>query len=783
MKKKQFLSKLAALTMVAAMGLTAVPATAINAFAASITADTFDTKSSDSALNSAVAAALNSKTFDATTTADNIKSWVQTYLNANGYSGATAVVTIAAPTASSLNKTTDINGNVSYALTVGKLPVSIAVTASKTVDQTTTNVSGNYTANIPIDNLTTAEKVTLAKTIATDAANSVAFGAKDTPNAAVIVKAINDKFSALSSTLSSLFGGNDAVSATNVTFTSTGDTVEGTITLSAGTKTDSDDDVSVLNKKVEDSTATFSIARSAAASQITDVKAYLEGISNIFGGIKNDTTSDEIVEKANALIAGNSTYKSSGVKVTAATFVNDTKTKFGETKTQMVLLTLSDGTNTLTATINPSRTLSDDEYLAAAEEGVEKAASLIDVSDYQDDDAVTPLADDSADQTASDNNSIQDLAANVIAAARTYKPNKDQSATVASISNLTITVKDIDYTKSTVSKEGKAVVTVKYSVPNDDYDTNDDSTEQYKTATSTFTVTFPKLKASPAATLAIGTSSDAATTKTALNEIYTKNRNVQLYGIQTNSDGDTANDELTWSSDNGDVAVVDENGKVTLKGIGTATITVTSKTNSSLTDSLTLIVKLADSYKFTDVQDPDSYYFTAVYQGVADVLDDDDNVVRVKYVDGTSDTTFSPNKNVTRAEFVTFLWRLAGKPNAKESNFSDVKEGSFYEEAVNWASQEGITEGKSENTFDPDAYVTRAEAVTFLYRAFGESQSFGAVSFDDVDDAAYYAKAVSWAVANRITSGTSVKKFSPDDYATRAQAVTFIDNSRYGYSD
>jgi len=771
MKKKQFLSKLAALTMVAAMGLTAVPATAINAFAASVTADTFDTKSSDSALDNAVAAALNSKTFDATTTADNIKSWVEDYLKGDngGYDSATAVVTIAAPTASSLEKTTDINGNVSYALTVGKLPVSIAVTAAKDAN----NVSGNYTANIPIDNLTTAEKVTLAKTIATDAANSVAFGAKDTPNAAVVVKAINDKFSALSSTLSSLFDGDNAVSATNVTFTSTGDTVEGTITLSAGTKTDSDDDVSVLNKKVEDSTATFSVTRSAAASQITDVKSAFENSTLSVGTIKNDTTTDEIVEKANSAIAGNATYKSSGVKVTAAAFVNDTKTKFGETKTQMVLLTLSDGTNTLTATINPSRTLSDDEYLAAAEEGVEKAASLIDVSDYQDDDAVTPLADDS----------IQDLAADVIAAAKTYKPNKDQSATVQSISGLAITVKDIDYTKSTVSKEGKAVVTVEYSVPNDDYDANDDSTEQNKTATSTFTVTFPKLKASPAATLAIGTTSDAATTKTALNEVYTKNKNVQLYGIQTNADGEAANDELTWSSDNGDVAVVDENGKVTLKGIGTATITVTSKTNSSLTDSLTLIVKLASAYKFTDVQDPDSYYFTAVYQGVNDVLDDHNNVIRVKYVDGTSDTTFSPNNNVTRAEFVTFLWRLAGKPNAKESNFSDVKEGSFYEEAVNWASQEGITEGKSENTFDPNAYVTRAEAVTFLYRAFGESQSFGAVSFDDVDDAAYYAKAVSWAVANRITSGTSVKKFSPDDYATRAQAVTFIDNSRYGYSD
>ena len=771
MKKKQFLSKLAALTMVAAMGLTAVPATAINAFAASVTADTFDTKSSDGALDNAVVAALNSKTFDATTTADNIKSWVEDYLKGDngGYDSATAVVTIAAPTASSLEKTTDINGNVSYALTVGKLPVSIAVTAAKDAN----NVSGNYTANIPIDNLTTAEKVTLAKTIATDAANSVAFGAKDTPNAAVVVKAINDKFSALSSTLSSLFDGDNAVSATNVTFTSTGDTVEGTITLSAGTKTDSDGDVSVLNKKVEDSTATFSVTRSAAASQITDVKSAFENSTLSVGTIKNDTTTDEIVEKANSAIAGNATYKSSGVKVTAAAFVNDTKTKFGETKTQMVLLTLSDGTNTLTATINPSRTLSDDEYLAAAEEGVEKAASLIDVSDYQDDDAVTPLADDS----------IQDLAADVIAAAKTYKPNKDQIATVQSISGLAITVKDIDYTKSTVSKEGKAVVTVEYSVPNDDYDANDDSTEQNKTATSTFTVTFPKLKASPAATLAIGTTSDVATTKTALNEVYTKNKNVQLYGIQTNADGEAANDELTWSSDNGDVAVVDENGKVTLKGIGTATITVTSKTNSSLTDSLTLIVKLASAYKFTDVQDPDSYYFTAVYQGVNDVLDDHNNVIRVKYVDGTSDTTFSPNNNVTRAEFVTFLWRLAGKPNAKESNFSDVKEGSFYEEAVNWASQEGITEGKSENTFDPNAYVTRAEAVTFLYRAFGESQSFGAVSFDDVDDAAYYAKAVSWAVANRITSGTSVKKFSPDDYATRAQAVTFIDNSRYGYSD
>jgi len=776
MARNKFLKRMAVTALAASMTFGTVPAMATSAFAASVSADAFDTKTGDNDLNNAVAGALNGQVFDATTTKEAIKSAVENHLSAGGYVGATAVVTVATPTASSIDKSTDINGNVTYTVTKGKLPISIAVTATKDGN----SVSGTYAANIAVDDLTTTEKVAIAKTLASDAANSMTFGAKETPNAAVVVKTINDKISAFNSANGNVLAG---VSATNVAFTNTGDKIEGTITLTAGT--DSTSSATALTKKVEDSTATFSVARSAAASQITDVKNAFENNTISVSAIKNDTTTDEIIEKANAAIAGNNTYKASGVKVTAAAFVNDTKAKYDAPSSQQVLLTLSDGTNTLTASVTLPRVLSDDEYIAAAKEGIEKAASLVKVSDYQNDNAVTPLADNSNDNDSSDKNSIQDLANNVIASALTYKPNKDSNDTLGTKFNganisYRITSDKIDYTKATVSKEGKAVITVKFSVANDDYDANDESSESTKTATSTFTVTLPKLKASAAATLAIGTNNTTATSLTVKNETYSKNRTVQLYGIQKNSDNGNANDELTWTSDNGDVAVVDENGKVTLKGVGTATITVTSKSNPSLTDSLKLIVKLASTYKFTDVQDPDAYYFTPVYQAINNQTAN--QKTRVAYVSGTSDTTFNPSKNVTRGEFVTFLWRLAGKPGAKKSGFTDVKDGSFYAKAINWASQEGIAAGKSSDKFDPNAYVTRAEAVTFLYRAFAEPQSFGANSFDDVNDNAYYAKAVSWAVERGITAGTSVKKFSPDSYTTRGQAVTFIDNSAYGWN-
>jgi hypothetical protein len=143
---------------------------------------------------------------------------------------------------------------------------------------------------------------------------------------------------------------------------------------------------------------------------------------------------------------------------------------------------------------------------------------------------------------------------------------------------------------------------------------------------------------------------------------------------------------------------------------------------------------------------------------------------------GTDATHFSPENSCTRAEIVTFLWRAAGEPSASSDNpFVDVPAGAYYETAVRWAVENGITTGKDATHFDPDATCTRAEAVTFLWRAAGKPTVETTQSqFTDVAAEAYYRGAVAWAVDNSITNGITATTFCPGTTCTRAQIVTFL---------
>ena len=144
---------------------------------------------------------------------------------------------------------------------------------------------------------------------------------------------------------------------------------------------------------------------------------------------------------------------------------------------------------------------------------------------------------------------------------------------------------------------------------------------------------------------------------------------------------------------------------------------------------------------------------------------------------GTSPTTFSPDEGCTRAQVVTFLWRAAGKPDpaSSESPFSDVKEGAYYYNAVLWAVENGITNGTSDKTFSPDETCTRAQIVTFLWRYEEQPAPAGTNNpFADVKPSAYFGSAVLWAVEKGITNGTSATTFDPEDTCTRAQVVTFL---------
>ena len=167
---------------------------------------------------------------------------------------------------------------------------------------------------------------------------------------------------------------------------------------------------------------------------------------------------------------------------------------------------------------------------------------------------------------------------------------------------------------------------------------------------------------------------------------------------------------------------------------------------------------------FVDVPE-NSYYEEAV-----------DWAVENGITNGVSSDRFDSDGLCTRAQIVTFLWRAAGSPAPKSTshNFTDVKAGSYYEQAVLWAVENGITVGTSSTTFSPDATCTRAQAVTFLYRAFGSPAVSDSAAFSDVTADAYYADAVAWAEKKGITTGIGDGLFGSNNDCTRAQIVTFL---------
>ena len=168
---------------------------------------------------------------------------------------------------------------------------------------------------------------------------------------------------------------------------------------------------------------------------------------------------------------------------------------------------------------------------------------------------------------------------------------------------------------------------------------------------------------------------------------------------------------------------------------------------------------------FADIHES-AYYHDPVLWAVAN------NVTN-----GTSDSTFSPDEGCTRAQVVTFLWRVAGKPEPASSKnpFTDVAETAYYYKAVLWAVEQGITNGMTADTFSPDETCTRAQIVTFLWRYEEQPAPAGSSNpFADVKPSAYFGSAVLWAVERGITNGTSATTFDPEDTCTRAQVVTFL---------
>lgn len=242
------------------------------------------------------------------------------------------------------------------------------------------------------------------------------------------------------------------------------------------------------------------------------------------------------------------------------------------------------------------------------------------------------------------------------------------------------------------------------------------------------------------------------------------------------------------------------NGTVTISQANAskgANVTVTVKPNDGyVLETLTVTDKNGDELKLTD-KGNGKYTFTmpgskvevkatfmednSVFNFFYDVPNDAFFYEAVKWAvksgvtNGLSDTMFGPYESCTRAQIVTFLWRAAGSPEPKAttSAMTDLNPNAYYYKAVLWAIENGITDGMTETTFAPDATCTRGQSVTFLYRALGKKVESSA-SFTDVKSDAFYADAINWAVANNVTNGTSNTTFSPNADCTRAEIVTFL---------
>ena len=210
-----------------------------------------------------------------------------------------------------------------------------------------------------------------------------------------------------------------------------------------------------------------------------------------------------------------------------------------------------------------------------------------------------------------------------------------------------------------------------------------------------------------------------------------------------------------------DLTVTDKNGKelkLTDKGNGKYTFTMPA----GKVEINAAFVKEVETSPFSDVS-TSAYYYEAVKWAQEKGI-----------TGGIGNGLFGPNQPCTRAQIVTFLWRAAGSPEPKSmSSFADVSMDAYYAKAVAWAVENGITTGTGDGKFSPDATCTRAQSVTFLFRAIGKLVDSKA-EFSDVLTDSYYANAVAWAVENGVTNGIGDGLFGPDNSCTRAQIVTFL---------
>ena len=358
-------------------------------------------------------------------------------------------------------------------------------------------------------------------------------------------------------------------------------------------------------------------------------------------------------------------------------------------------------------------------------------------------------------------------------AAPTIKISADQTSLTGS-GTVKLTV-----TPNGVPTEGKIEVTCDNGITVNNKDGMFTATLPNETKTYTFTASYAgdnnhnnaeaTCKVSVTHRSSGSSSGSSTTTSNSVSASTASNGKVSL-DKSTAKKGDTVT--VTVTPDAGyqldKLTVTDKNGnvlKLTDKGDGKYSFTMPD----GKVEVKAVFAKEVETRPFGDVS-TDAYYYKAVQWAQEKGI-----------TDGIRSDLFGPKQPCTRSQIVTFLWRAAGSPEPKgtAAGMIDVVPGSYYAKAVAWAVENGITTGTAEGTFSPDATCTRAQAVTFLARAQNATAT-GKTAFSDVPADSYFADAVAWAQANGVTTGTSETTFSPDNDCTRAQIVTFLYRANQG---
>lgn len=228
------------------------------------------------------------------------------------------------------------------------------------------------------------------------------------------------------------------------------------------------------------------------------------------------------------------------------------------------------------------------------------------------------------------------------------------------------------------------------------------------------------------------------------------------------NNGYVLNSVIVKDSNDKEIAVTNQSDGTYTFIMPSSNVTVSAKFDTELAKDV--VTEIEKSIEFKDVKKGD-WYFDAVQWAVKNNI-----------TEGSGKDTFSPDVICTRTQMVTFLWRVAGSPEPKitKCDFRDVDNSAYYYKAVLWAVEKGVTVGTSDTTFSPNENVTRGQTVAFLYREAGSPFETGEDVFNDVNSNDYYFKAVSWATKNGITVGTGNGKFEPDMDCNRAQIVAML---------